>query len=612
MLFNGKLIKVSTTIPLIIVTVFTFFMPYSVVLAPPTTKREGLTISKEPINQGKNYITFSFNKMESGKIESKPSLYRISFKDALSIERLSYRINYFENLITEVALRADLTEEKREIINLELWFRLLQNGDMFIFLRCKNKGGSIKDLSYSVEVETQSLIDFDKTEVYEFSYKNSKDGMVKIVKSVSLKLNGNTLYLKAARKEKTKFTLFKGLLFQFRDLEYGLQERIDNPSFVSINTKPGNGEIDILNNIMLSKDSFFEDWYLFSERSLLNINSAVSRKYLEVTDFSLKKRYSENGFYYLTENNSGYRNETKNTYYWDYSMYAPRSLLEFYFTGSEGFIYDIAMNSFYALSKSISKDGFWSSGTESVWLKNDYGIGTYYFDTRFSVDAAIFLLWVYKKFNNKEALKLATNIGNLLLKFMSKGYGFKTVNNGFLFSDYIVVGNNKLKTHASLNHILNEVYFLLMLYDLTSNSFYKEASLKLINGVAYFGESWINKENGDLYYCITPLRHSIESSPHSLDSLRYSLEEGNPSAVRFERRDYPTLTYYDLIKTNEIIQKVLNFSHSPQKGNPLRWFDIIKKLGESKEKFLLSKGIIKVKKFTAGREIKSVRRERAD
>ncbi len=195
---------------------------------------------------------------------------------------------------------------------------------------------------------------------------------------------------------------------------------------------------------------------------------------------------------------------------------------------------------------------------------------------------------------------------------MSKGYGFKTVNNGFLFSDYIVVGNNKLKTHASLNHILNEVYFLLMLYDLTSNSFYKEASLKLINGVAYFGESWINKENGDLYYCITPLRHSIESSPHSLDSLRYSLEEGNPSAVRFERRDYPTLTYYDLIKTNEIIQKVLNFSHSPQKGNPLRWFDIIKKLGESKEKFLLSKGIIKVKKFTAGREIKSVRRERAD
>lgn len=596
MFFSSKLLKFSTTLFIIFISILTFFMPYSIILAPPTNNGKGAIISKDAIKWNNNYIIFSFSQdpdsypqkpksANADKLDSTLNIFKISFEDPFKIERLSYKINYFLNLITEMELKVDLVYKEKEIINLQIWFRLLQNNDLFIFLKGGNKSDSIKNLNYSVSRKTYPSNSFDKTYIYNFSYNDNKIENLKIEKTNDLNLNGNTIYLKAVKEEKTKFTLFKGHLFQYKDTGYGLQERIDNPLNISIKTKPDDGEIEISNSITLNKRALFEDWYLLSDGSLLNIDSYITQKYLITTDFSLKKRYFENGFYYLTDS-AGYRNETKNSYYWDYSMYAPRSLLEFYYTSLENFIYDIAINSFYALSKNRNKDGFWSSGTESIWLKNDYGIGTYYFDTRFSLDASTFLIWVYKKFNNKEALKLASDIGNLILKFIDEGRGIKTPNNGFLLSDYIVIENKNLKTHSSLNHILNEIYFLLMLNSLTNNPLYKEASIKLLNGIDYYGEKWINKKNGDLYYCIKPLLSSLEKE--------------NSSTVKFEREDYTTLTYYDLIKVNKLIEE-----------NSIKDNKIIKKLCESKEKFLLNKQVIKVKKFTAGKEINIPLYERA-
>lgn len=573
MLLNYRLVKRNIGLILIIITlVTTFFFPYQLVLAPYTIHKKGPIISKNPIEWGKNYIIFSYKKDEVSL-----NSYKISFKNKLKIERLSYKINYFENLITEVIVTADIEDGNNTKISLETWYRLLENQDLFVFLRFKNNGAYIKDFEYTLSVITEKLNDFTDLIPYRFTYSKSDDGLVNIEnieESKNINLPRESIYLKVNDGEKTKLTLFKGCIFQFRNVGYGLQERIDDPSNITLSLNMIGSELQILNNTSFKEKNNIEDWYLISEKSLLNINSAVTKKYMRVTDFSLKKRYFENGFYYLTENNTGYRNENKNTYYWDYSMYAPRSLLEFYFTSYETFIYDIAINSFYALYKSRNKYGFWYSTTESNWLKSEYKICNEYFDTRFSVDAAIFLALVYKRLNIKEALDLSSHIGNLLIDYIKEGRGIKTKNNGFLLYDYIIPENKSFKTHFSLNHILNEVYFLILLYDLTDNPSYKDASIKLINGIAYFGNSWINKANGDIYYC-------------------------GKDTGKFERKDYTTLTYNDLIKVNKITKSVLEEE-----------FEIIKNLRKSKELFLLKEGIIKVKKFTLDKDIKYVRTEK--
>lgn len=570
MLLNYRLVKRNIVLILVIIVFLTIFLfPYQLVLAPDTICKTGPTIDKNPIKWGKNYIIFSYKK-EDTNLNS----YKITFKNELKIERLSYKINYFENLITEVIVTADIEDGNNTKFSLETWFRLLENQDLFVFLRFKNNGVYIKNFDYTLSVTTEKLNEFTDLIPYRFTYSKSDDGLVNIEKSKNIDLPGETLYLKVNDKEKTKLTLFKGCVFQFRNIGYGLQERTDIPSKVTLNPNVIGSELQVLNNTSFKERNDIEDWYLISEKSLLNINSAVTQKYMRVTDFSLKKRYFENGFYYITGNNTGYKNENKKTYYWDYSMYAPRSLLEFYFTSYETIIYDIAINSFYALYKSRNKYGFWYSTTESNWLKSEYKISNEYFDTRFSVDAAIFLAFVYKRLNIKEALNLSSNIGNLLIDYIKEGRGVKTKNNGFLLYDYIIPENKLFKTHFSLNHILNEVYFLLLLYDLTDNSSYKDASIKLINGIAYFSSSWINKANCDLYYC-------------------------GKDTGKFERKDYTTLTYNDLIKVNKITKSVLKEE-----------FEIIKTLGESKELFLLKQGIIKVKKFTLDRDITYVRTEK--
>ena len=570
MLLNYRLVKRNIVLILIIIVFLTIFLfPYQLVLAPDTICKTGPTIDKNPIEWGKNYINFSYKNKEE-----KFNSYKITFKNELKIERLSYKINYFENFITEVIVTADIEDGNNTILTLETWFRLLANEDLFVFLRFKNNGAYIKDFEYTLSVTTEKLNEFTDLIPYRFTYSKSDDGLVNIEESKKINLPGETLYLKVNDKEKTKLTLFKGCVFQYKNIGYGLQERIDAPSEITLISNMVDSELKILNTINFKIKNNIEDWYLISKKSLFNINSAVTQKYMRVTDFSLKKRYFENGFYYLTENSLGYRNENKNTYYWDYSMYAQRSLLEFYFTSYETFIYDIAINSLYALHKSRNKYGFWYSTTESNWLKSEYKISNEYFDTRFSVDAAIFLAFVYKRLNIKEALNLSSHIGDLLLDYIKEGRGVKTKNNGFLLYDYIIPENKSFKTHFSLNHILNEVYFLLMLYELTCNTSYRDASIKIINGISYFGNKWINKKNGDLYYC-------------------------GKDTGKFERKDYTTLTYNDLIKVNKITKSVLKEE-----------FEIIKTLGESKELFLLKQGIIKVKKFTLDRDITYVRTEK--
>ena len=113
---------------------------------------------------------------------------------------------------------------------------------------------------------------------------------------------------------------------------------------------------------------------------------------MEVTDFSMIKHFSKDGFHYLTIS-TGYEGESNRTYYWDYSMYAARSILEYYYTEHERFFYALAVNCYLALVVHRQDTQYWRSETVSGWLNSLYHMEDRYFDTRFNVDAALFLLF---------------------------------------------------------------------------------------------------------------------------------------------------------------------------------------------------------------------------
>jgi hypothetical protein len=279
----------------------------------------------------------------------------------------------------------------------------------------------------------------------------------------------------------------------------------------------------------------------------------------------LKKNYFQDGFYYSTYF-SGYKNESPQGFYWDYSMYAPRSFLEYYYNEDERFLYDICINSFYALVKTQNSDGYWTNGTVSKWLVEEYGIEDRYFDTRFCTDAALFMIRLYENFDVKLAKEMSCKIGDLLVEGIRKGFCYETSNYGFMLQDYFIFDRPEIKVHSSLNHLLNEASFLMLLGEVTNVETYTNASIRIINSLNATDNFWKNLENHDLHYARLP-----------------SGEYGLP--------DYLTLTYYDIIRFRSFIKNYMD--QEPK---------FVQNLGKWKEDFLIKKNIVHTPKFTGNGE----------
>lgn len=69
---------------------------------------------------------------------------------------------------------------------------------------------------------------------------------------------------------------------------------------------------------------------------------------------------------------------------------------------------------------------------------------------------------------------------------------------GFLFPDYFSENHEK-KTHASLNHQLGIINYLLVSYIRKGDVEYKTIALKLLNTIGKQSNNWI-RDNNDLWY----------------------------------------------------------------------------------------------------------------
>lgn len=539
-----------------------FILPWPGFSIAPPSQRAEQVIPDHKLFTDKDYLSFTYRNSEE-----KQKTVQILLGEGWSFSELLSRKVLYNELAHDWEYLFLLRKGPHKTLHLHLSLRRQNNEDCFVFLKFLNESQDISAISYAISwLDTQTR-PWNDWEAHGFVYphENYSDPSLSLSIQALEKTSwkGNMIYFKSKMHDWTVQTWLKGALFQSRKLPLGLSERMDVPSSVWVDDKASllwtHTRTWILPSCQL------EDWILFSDLVLLNIYSARTRKVLEVTDFSMIKHFSRDGFYYLTAS-TGYEGESNRTYYWDYSMYAARSILEYYYTDHERFFYALTVNCYLALVNHRQQTQYWRSGTVSTWLNSLYHMEDRYFDTRFNVDAALFLLFFHDRFHTPQALDMAQKIGDLLLSYMSKNLGFRTPNDGMMIQDYVCEGQASQRTHASLNHLINEASFLLKLYHKTDIIYYRNAAERIIKGIQATEEHWKNKATGDFFYALFP--------------------DGS-----YDGQDYLTLTYHDILRYQDFSARYL------KERNPA-----IQRLGQFKEDFLFTKKVIDNKRLQDKRD----------
>lgn len=170
----------------------------------------------------------------------------------------------------------------------------------------------------------------------------------------------------------------------------------------------------------------------------------------------------------------------------------------------------------------ISTKGVMYTKPTSAYLKNLYEFGGSFYDTRFNADCADFLTQVGKAVGEPAYIWAARKHETYFINHAS-AHSWK-IGEGILVSDYSWEKMPDRATHASLNHNLAEVNFLLKLGDAAGLA----VAQKILTGIMTSQDSWI-ASNGDLNYA------------YYGDSYR--------------GKDYETLTLNDLLETQSLLSQ---------------------------------------------------------
>jgi hypothetical protein len=272
------------------------------------------------------------------------------------------------------------------------------------------------------------------------------------------------------------------------------------------------------------KDKVVSHWGVLSKDPLVNWDFEATNQQIRLADLNRARKLLPWGF--MEKVASTYVPGNEDTFWWCPHQVVGEAFLRHDETKNRVFT-DISTVVLYAVIKRQNDRGYWFSTPASSWLGEEYGIGSYYFDTRFCSDAGMYLLQAYEKHCEPKALESAQKYGDYLLTHITRG---KKTGTGILSSDYWSNPDPRELPHTSLNHQLAEMNFLYRLYLNTGDERYRESAVLLKNGIRDTGLKWVNPE-GDLWYCVTR------------DGL-------------YEKPDYQTLTLMDLIRANKYIAEV--------------------------------------------------------
>ncbi|RJS59309.1 hypothetical protein CJ483_03850 [Bacillus sp. PK3_68] len=203
------------------------------------------------------------------------------------------------------------------------------------------------------------------------------------------------------------------------------------------------------------------------------------------------------------------------------------------YTGNkERYFYDLVINAvadldvFSSGAITAGKNPIFPTEYTSSLLKKTYGLTAPYVDTRLNENAALFLKNTSESLSIRELQGTNIRYADYLVKQKSLGNIIPITASSYLIADYYGIGNNHAKTHASLNHALGEMRFLLETYKQTNHPAYLKTAREIKAGIEALHPKWI-RSNGDLWYRVSP-------------------------AKAFGGDDYPHLTLADLLLSQNI------------------------------------------------------------
>lgn len=290
-------------------------------------------------------------------------------------------------------------------------------------------------------------------------------------------------------------------------------------------------------------NSFSEQWGIISREKLVNWDDQIAVADIRIADLSRVRKWGGDGQYYNLP--VGYSPYSSTGFYRNSANHIGNK-----FISVNGRLFeDFGFVTMATLIKTQNYQGYWSTTPIADWLYRDYKIGAGFFDTRWDTEGALSLLRGYRKFNEPRALEGACIFADFFCNFTLNN-SYKTKNGGILVYDYGFDPMPNIKTHVSLNHLLNEMNFLYEMYIATKNETYLATANKILQGVRDTASSWMNKKTGDLHYAY-------------MGNGRYGLT------------DYPTLTLNDLKYSQNLIKQIFG-----------REDESIAKLIDIKEKYL--------------------------
>lgn len=267
-------------------------------------------------------------------------------------------------------------------------------------------------------------------------------------------------------------------------------------------------------------------------------------------------RIAYNGYYYKSP--SSYSPYTANSYWKIPSSYLAQSNIR---TGGN-LLSKIMGNGLLVLAaEEFNEAGFFPSLPESQMLKEGYGIGAGFFDTRFNSDMIMTYLQAYQKYGIPLYREIYLKMAEYYLEH-GKNHHFDVVRNNNSISIDYQVGESDTKTikkfnieepiesslpttgwlvwdyaddrqtpnHVSLNHQISAANVFYHLYMEEGKTEYLEFANVMLNGIVLTKDMWI-MENDNLEYAFLP--------------------DGKMGYT-----DYPYLTYNDLHNIQETLVKL--------------------------------------------------------
>ena len=209
--------------------------------------------------------------------------------------------------------------------------------------------------------------------------------------------------------------------------------------------------------------------------------------------------------------------------------------LDAYRATSSPLFEDFLINDVYALALTRSSDGIWRTNYTSTWVKGESGITAPFIDTRNNEALAMHLLKITSELDAHGNTAVAPARGWALpfaryLQGRSAAGAVARTGTGAFFGDYYD-NRGTLRTHTSLNHALGEMNYLLTLYLETGDPSLLDTALRTKAAVDDTSGQWI-RANHDLWY-----QRNIRGT--------------------YSGTDYPTVTYYDLLFSQQLFTKIL-------------------------------------------------------